>query len=358
MANNPAFPTLLSQMHLDAHGRTVGAFPLELANSLLNSGHLDVLKDAAGAKLAAMPHGKPGQPALDFSELAATAQMLGKTAGKAGSGLAGFLKTDKGKVVALVLAGAACGAAAAVSLLRLDPHVKLRTKYGPAAVFTRRAADGTPLRVLMVDGVYQSATYFGHRWNELPFEYYRAFDRMFDTGHSVRTTLMLGGGGFAYPKHLLTTHPETSMDVVEPDMAILKLAMDYFYLDRLIETCPDRLGIFENDGFSYLQTAETSYDAILNDAFHGRRADKSLATMAAAKLVKAHLNPGGLYLVNTVARSSTGDYSNIAELVATLECAFKRVWILPSTDPDFSEEENYLVIASDGDYSFPDAIPY
>ncbi len=359
MANNSTLSNLLSLIEpADIIRLMSDAKPLDLANSFLNSSQFDQVKQAVNAKLTAMPDAAQSVSELDFSELAATAQIVLSAAGKAAESLLNFLKTDKGKITAVVVTGAAIGSAIVISLARLDPHVKWHTKYGPAFVLTERTEDGSPLRVMVVDNVYQSATYMGHRWNELPFEYYRAFDHMFEAGLPIRNTLMLGGGGFAYPKHLLTTHPEVSMDVVESDIKIIKMAMDYFYLDRLMEVCPDRLGIVENDGVAFLQTAEHTYDAIINDAFNGAQADSALATIEAANLVKARLNPNGLYLVNTVAKSSECDYTNLAELTATLEHVFNHVWIIPSTDEEFSEEENYLVIASDGDYEFADAIPY
>lgn len=359
MANNSAFPKLPPLTGPDgAIGSLSGSAPFDLAHALIGSRQFDLGKDAVGSKLAALARQARTAPKPSPAEAAATLKAAAQATGAAAGSLAKFLKTDRGRATAALLSGIAVGTAVAIALARTDPHIRPITKFGPAAVYTRRTEDGSRLRVMAVDDVYQSATYLGQRWNELPFEYLRAFDRMFDAGLPIHDTLMLGGGGFAYPKHLLTTHPEVSMDVVEPDVRVIRMAMDYFYLDRLVETCPDRLGIYQNNGLSYLQTAERSYDAILNDAFRGAQPARNLATVEAANLVKAHLNPGGLYLVNTVAHSSTGDYSQVADTTAVLESAFSHVWVIESTDKEFSEEDNYLVIASDGDYGFSDAIPY
>ena len=272
----------------------------------------------------------------------------------------GFLKDNAGKIAiatCAVTAGAVAGVLLTQLVRRLNPHVRIRTKYGPAFVLTGPTEHGDDLRSLVVGNVYQSATYLGTRWNELPFEYYRAFDRMFDAGIPIQSTLLLGGGGFAYPKHLLTKHDDVAMDVVESDPKIVELALDHFYLDKLMDTCGDRLNVNISEGLAYLQTTERTYDAIINDAFRGARPDDDLDTIEATRLVKARLNPGGLYLVNVVAYpSSNQGYAHLEELTAQLEQVFDHVWILPSTDEEFSEEENYLVIASDGDYSYPDAI--
>lgn len=359
MSNNSALPKLPPLVGPSgAIGSLSGSVPFDLAKSIIDSHQFGLAGDAVGSKLAAFARQARTAPKPTPAEAAATLKAAAEATGAAAESLAKFLKTDRGRATAALLSGIAVGTAVAIALARTDPHVRPITKFGPAVVYTRRTEDGSRLRVMAVDDVYQSATYLEERWNELPFEYLRAFDRMFEAGFPIHDTLMLGGGGFAYPKHLLTTHPDVSMDVVEPDVRIIKLAMDYFYLDRLVETCPDRLGIYQNNGLSYLQATDRTYDAIINDAFHGARPARNLGTIEAANLVKARLNPGGLYLVNTVAHSSTCDYSQVADTTAVLEGAFAHVWIVESTDGEFSEEDNYLVIASDGDYEFADAIPY
>lgn len=270
-----------------------------------------------------------------------------------------FLETDAGRACAIGVAGALMGAFVALSIARTDPHIRLSAKHGPIFVHTTRTESGRPLRVMEVDGVYQSATYLDDRWSELPFAYHRAFDRAFDADMPMRRMLMLGGGGFAYPKHLLTTHPEVSLDVVEADQNVVSLALDYFYVDRLMEACGERLSISIDEGLPYLQTRDAVYDAIINDAFDGARPDDALATEEAARLIRAHLNPGGLYLANVVAYPSDNQgYAYLESLATMLRTVFAHVWILPSSDDELSDEENYLVIASEGNYAYPDAIAY
>ena len=79
--------------------------------------------------------------------------------------------------------------------------------------------------MLVQGGVYQSASYVGERWAEPVFAYYRAFDDVFEAegamrdayGHGIDRMLMLGGGGFAYPKFALMSHESLRMDVIEYD---------------------------------------------------------------------------------------------------------------------------------------------
>ena len=114
--------------------------------------------------------------------------------------------------------------------------------------------------MLVQGGVYQSASYVGDRWTEPVFAYYRAFDDVFEAqdamraacGHGIDRMLMLGGGGFAYPKFALMSHEGLRMDVVEYDAEITRLARRWFYLDELERMVGDRLCVITAEARSYL----------------------------------------------------------------------------------------------------------
>lgn len=126
--------------------------------------------------------------------------------------------------------------AAAVAIswawLRFIPH-PVRTGAGLALVRTRRAADGSRIRVLSLGGVWQSATYLDGRRFDPVFAYQRAFDAAFDAegemrdrfGHGLRRVLAIGGGGFAWPKHAVARHPEVEVEVAEIDPAVIGAAL-------------------------------------------------------------------------------------------------------------------------------------
>lgn len=306
-----------------------------------------------------------------------------------------------------------------------------RTKFGFAQILQEHAPDGSPVRVLKLGGVFQSAAYTDERRFEPVFEYYRAFDTVLehpvgaaleddspdgfppcgasasfadtahfsDTAHSSATAarslavetpdapdckrtdfadshrvLVLGGGGFAWPKHVLATHPEVSLDVVEIDSAIIRIARRHFFLDEAIERfdpAHKRLRLICDDGRAFLENAAESsqrsygarpgamrYDAIVNDAFSGAEPVRSLATVEAAQAAKACLIPGGLYAANVVSDFDRANVAFLRDLTATLAKAFAHVHIIPCPDEDFGGEDNYLVIATDGTYDFEDAIPF
>lgn len=142
---------------------------------------------------------------------------------------------NKPSVSAGVVAGVALGAAAlgaAAVAVRAACLQVARTRNGLARVKRVHDEGGDEVRVLVQGGVYQSASYVGERWAEPVFAYYRAFDDVFEAedvmrdayGHGINRMLMLGGGGFAYPKFALMSHKVLRMDVIEYDGEITRLA--------------------------------------------------------------------------------------------------------------------------------------
>lgn len=248
----------------------------------------------------------------------------------------------------------------------------VRTRAGRARVKVLKLEDGFEVRVLAQGGVFQSATYLGDRWSEPVFEYIRAFDTMFEAlpqmrswhGHGIGRVLMLGGGGFSYPKALLAAHDDISMDVVEADPAIVQMARRWFYLDRLEQEVGPRLGICIEDARVYLERMSMEgaepllYDVVISDVFAGADPVRSVATVQALQRVREHLTPGGLYLANIVSRAHGADISFLRDALASALCIFGHAWVMQTTDEQLGEEDNYLLIASGEDYSFADAIAY
>lgn len=306
------------------------------------------------------------------------------------------------RIAAAAAAGVAAGALVGTVAARAQRWYCLqilRTRSGIGRVHMVRSPEGEPVRVLQEDGVFQSATYLGDRCFEPVFAYYRGFDAMFEAangpGHparSVRRVLMIGGGGFAYPKHLLTKRDDIDMDVVEFDPAIVRAARRWFYLDELEARLADpttsrgnRLRVIEEDGRAYLErlaaeaarpraampaantglagargagAAPESYDAIVNDAFTGREPAHGLSTVEAARAVHGCLAADGLYLENVVSRDDGRDVSFLRDRVATLLSVFAHVHVLQTSDAEFGGEDNYLVVATDGSARFAEAIAY
>lgn len=260
----------------------------------------------------------------------------------------------------------------ALAIALVNPHV-VRTRAGRGLVYTR-LAKRQPVRVMRVGGVLQSATYLGFQCCEPVFAYIKAFDAVFDaeesvrtaTGHGIERVLALGGGGFSWPKHAVFDRDDLYMDAVEIDPEIIRAARRWFYLDMIERYAGRRLRVHEGDGRAVLdkrarrlearEPKAQRYDAIVNDTFSGGEPVRELATVEAAQAVRTCLNPGGVYATNVVARND--DTSVLRNTVATLSQVFAHVHVIPVEEDAWASDDNYIVVATDGDTTFPGAVPF
>lgn len=232
----------------------------------------------------------------------------------------------------------------------------VRTSHEWASVFNLESVDGRPVRVLDVGGAFQSATYLDGNRSEPVFEYYRAFDEAFACGIPIRHALMIGGGGCAWPKHAATNHPELVVDVVEEDALVIDIARKFFFVEEFERT--GQLRMIAADGRAYLEQPGPAYDAIVNDAFSGTEPVRSLATIEAAHAIARRLNPGGVYLSNVVSENGGVHIAFLRDAAASLAEVFSNVQVLPCPDFGYSDEDNYLLAASNSEVSFEGALPF
>lgn len=269
------------------------------------------------------------------------------------------MRGEKNVRVALAFACATLTAAAARWLWRVRPHL-VRTTAGPALVYTARDDAGEWVRVLRTGGVFQSATYLDDRRMEPVFAYYRAFGRLFELRPDARRVLAIGGGGFAFPKLVAAEHPGVRTDVVEIDPAVIDLARRWFFLDEAVALAHagGELRVICDDGRAFLEGGAGPYDAVVLDAFVGAEPVRELATVEALRAVRRALAPGGICLANVVSCGGGADVSFLRSVVATALMVFSHVEVALATDEEHAGEDNYLVVASDGELGLSDAIPY
>ena len=302
------------------------------------------------------------------------------------------------------LALGALGVAGVSALLaygvrKADPRF-YRTKFGPAVVCTTTDADGRAVRLLLVGRSVQSATYVDEEYRAEPvFDYYLAFDLMFDAKPDIERVLMVGGGGYAYPKHIIAMRPEVHMDVVEIDPAITRIALTDFYLAEYLSDYPFGgtydLGRICADGRDYLadlsrvvqeelggegrgaggtehvagDAASDSefarqarhrygasfgqrYDAMVFDVFAGKKPVASLASPTAIRNAHTCLNPGGVLIANVVSTLEGPKSTFLHQYVEALEGEFAHVHVIPLSPDGTDAPDNVILLATDAAWEF------
>ncbi len=271
-------------------------------------------------------------------------------------------------IIALVVIVVAAAIAVAAWLIvrrkrrQQEVFIKFNTMAGPLRIYTI-ARDEDWVRVMDVQGTMQSATYLEDwRCYDLVYDYTKFYDHMFEATVPIDDVLILGGGGYSYPKHLISHHPEVRCDVVEIDPTVTPIAQRYFFLDRLIvEFATEengRLNLICDEARNYLEHCDKKYSAIINDCFSGLHFAERLATLEAAQLYHDHLVENGVFLSNVIGALEGNRSHTMQRIVATLAEVFEHVYIIAG-QPDIPTNcDNNVVIATDGPWNFTDVYPF
>ena len=114
--------------------------------------------------------------------------------------------------------------------------------------------------------------------------------------------LMIGMGGGTISSVLTSIYPDLTMDLVEVDAAVVKVASDYFGFRKT-----PQIDVHVTDGRVFARRAlrrKEKYDLIILDAFTGEYIPEHLMTVEFLENIKSLLTPGGIVIANTFTGSS------------------------------------------------------
>lgn len=121
--------------------------------------------------------------------------------------------------------------------------------------------------------------------------------------------LIIGLGGGSLPQALSGMLPQTAIDVVEIDPAVVKVARRYFNFSP-----GPRTRVFEEDGRTFVKRAlreGKSYDLIMLDAYDHEYIPEHLLTREFLQEVRQLLKPGGVVAANTFSSSRLYDNESV-----------------------------------------------
>ncbi len=130
--------------------------------------------------------------------------------------------------------------------------------------------------------------------------------------------LVLGMGTGTFARQCRRFFPGAAVEGVEIDQKITELAGEYFDL-------PEDIKVTTYDGRAYLQAVDKKYDVIMVDAYQDITIPFQMSSTEFFALVKEHLTPGGVMVVNMNMRSDGEDSIN-AYLTDTIAGVFPEVY--------------------------------
>lgn len=130
--------------------------------------------------------------------------------------------------------------------------------------------------------------------------------------------LILGNGSGTYAKECANHFPDAKIQGVEIDQKITDLAGRYFDM-------PDSVKVAAYDGRAYLEADRHTYDVIMVDAYQDISVPFQMSSVEFFSMVKEHLKPNGVMVVNMNMRAS-GEKSINSYLSDTISTVFPSVY--------------------------------
>ena len=217
------------------------------------------------------------------------------------------------------------------------------SEYSRIWVKDIKVADNVSYKTLQVDTELES--YMNEQTGEMGAKYLGYYDLFEYYNKNAKNALLIGGAAYTYPKHYLKRYDDKKIDVVEIDPKMTQIAEEEFDLD----VNNPNLGIYHQDGRSYLNYSKNKYDVIMIDAFTGRNVPFELTTYEAMCNAKRMLNEGGIVMTNVISSLEGKDSKFVKHEYATYKKVFDDVKLFMVNTQDKNQVQNLILIGIKGE---------
>lgn len=226
----------------------------------------------------------------------------------------------------------------------------LDTNYNRILVFeSRDERTERPIRAMATTPRYVQSAMFLDDPVELVLRYTRFF-RVAETWRPrMQRVLVLGGGAYSFPRHLMSRFPLLRMDVVELDPGVTEIARRFFSLEDL-----PGLRIHHEDARTFVNRSDERYDVIFVDVFNSHYSVPfHLTTLETVTRLNRLLNDDGLLIMNTISAIEGPKGRFLRAEAATYGSVFRQVHLYPLLDPgDGTLKQNVMLVATKTDDAF------
>ncbi|MBL4942165.1 MAG: fused MFS/spermidine synthase [Colwellia sp.] len=154
----------------------------------------------------------------------------------------------------------------------------------------------------------QQSCFLKSQPNKLVFNYTKLLMSGLLLNPEPKRILIIGLGGGTMSNTLMQLYPQSHIDNVEIDQAVIKVARDYF---GFVEN--NQIKTYQQDGRIFIKRAllkKQSYDWIILDAFNGDYIPEHLMTQEFLQEAKALLSEKGILSSNTFSLSKLYAYES------------------------------------------------
>lgn len=187
----------------------------------------------------------------------------------------------------------------------------------------------------------QDPRWLGYEYEQL---YSVVVEQAWPADRAVRG-LFIGGGAFAFQRHLLALHADDfSCVTAEIDPEVTHTATRHLGL-----VPSERHEIVHEDARTYVANLDPDaqrFDFVFGDAFNDLAVPFHLTTREFAALVEAHMTPDGIYLMNVIDSYDSGLF--LGAMLGTLQSVFEHVRMLSISPRSDDVRDTFVLVASNG----------
>lgn len=205
-----------------------------------------------------------------------------------------------------------------------DPNLLFESESQYAYIAVRQRPGDPGHRSMVLDRLTHSQVDL-NRPRELLYEYHRVFGAMTEIARGPDApikALVLGGGGFVFPRYLELTRPGSQIDVAEIDPEVTRGARMAFGL-----ASDSQVQVFDVDGRMLvdrlIREKKGGYDFIYGDIVSDLLVPYHLVTQEFCTQLRELLAPDGIYLVIVIDSLEEGRL--LTPLYATMRSVFPEV---------------------------------
>ena len=218
--------------------------------------------------------------------------------------------------------------------------------YGRITIVDR-VLEGKPVRYLIQDRNAMSGMFLDS--DEDVFAYSKYFSLYRSIKPEVRRAVFLGGGAYTLPKELLKEQKKVTIDVVEVEPDLARLAEKYFRVPW-----DPRLTSHVRDGRRFLEETSSLYDLIFGDVYQSLSSIPAhMTTEEFFKLVRERLSPGGVVMVNVIGNLTPAYPSFTFSEIKTFRRVFANSFFVAVESPDALTTQNMIFVGVNGTLGKP-----
>ena len=234
-----------------------------------------------------------------------------------------------------------------------DPSIIYEGESRYSHILVRQLKDLPEMRELILDGILHNVVDMknpGDIYNVFQYPYMGLYGAVTDCLAKDKKdlrVLVIGGGGYVFPRYMREKYSGSKIDVVEIDPAVTDIAIKTLGLSE-----KSGLNIYHMDARNHIDDLlrkseeRASFDFIYGDAISGLSVPYQLTTVEFNEKIRKLLTPEGVYFVNVIDNYSSGRF--LGSLLNTLRETFPHIYVY-STEKKIevpSAQKTFVVICA------------